>query len=566
MSNRLDFNFPCGRTPRIDTRHRAAQYLGKSRASDNLKGGIAVVTVPGVGMLDLVGKRMGTNLGTSTFVVRSDIGPCGGDFNVGNGGVQFNSGGGDFAGQPIVQAAIITCKSVTNGWYSQPIISNQNNWFSVNEGGSGGGAGLLSQTVEGVTIINSAVRITANEPWFVMVCSLTQTGTGYWLARNMKTGQLLVDVTSGNIPNNQGGTGTQLTVGNNGGATNAFEGWISAAMYNQNLVAMPLPEALKWSEDPWSFWYARPYRPIVALSTVPLAYLRADADDSVSGWCDQTGGTSNLWGAIDEPTASDSDYVISPDDAVVNARFRLSNPVAGRTLTEPIKIRYRYRQTSTVNKSFTVTLLQGSTAIASWMHTGAGLTQTFQTATQTLTTGQAAAITDFDNLFVAFNFGNMFSLVNTAIDFISPESTTHTFANKNIGTPSPTRQVFVGIAASRRSTGAVSSASVTIDGAAMTPVIVTQLDPFYSGIFKANVPTGTTATIVITYNNTVTDTTLGVYAVEGATTSVIDTDFDSAINANFSRTFALCRYLRRRWLRNYLRWHLRVECAHFRLK
>ena len=406
MGNRLDFNFPCGRTPCIDTRHRAAQYLGKSRASDNLKGGIAVVTVPGVGMLDLVGKRMGTNLGTSTFVVRGDIGPCGGDFNVGNGGVQFNSGGGDFAGQPIVQAAIITCKSVTNGWYSQPIISNQNNWFSVNEGGSGAGAGLLSQTVEGVTIINSTVRITANEPWFVMVCSLTQTGTGYWLARNMRTGQLLVDTTSGNIPNNQGGTGTQLTVGNNGGVTNAFEGWISAALYNQNLVAMPLSEALKWSEDPWSFWYARKPRFAVVLDTTPHQFLRPDGDILNQEWVNQAGSSNFMYLSVDEASADDADYALSPSKLAgyvsTSLRFQISNPTAGKTLAGPIKVRYRIKKTDVGVKSLVVTLKQGTTQIAQWSHFG-DLTTSFQTIVQTLTAPQVAAITDFDNLFIQFD-------------------------------------------------------------------------------------------------------------------------------------------------------------------
>jgi hypothetical protein len=401
------FNFPFGRPPCIDRKSNAAWGLGKSRLSDNLQGGLVAVCFPGVGMVDIISGRPGATLGTATvFRPHATLGVCMDGILAGNGGARFIGGGSDFAGKSIILAAIIIAGSISNGWYSQPIMSwGGNKWFSVNEGGSGGNAGLLSQTVAGVTVINSTVRITANDPWFVLAVSNDPSSAGFWLARNMKTGQVLIDTTSGNIP--MTGDNTQnFTIGNNNAIDNAWEGQIAAVSMTVNR-GMTLAEGMKWSEDPWSFWYAKPYRPAVALSTIPLAYLRVDADDSVGEWTNQSGGASNLWDSIDEASASDADYVQSPFKtdgySSTSAKFRLSNPVAGRTMADPVKIRYRFRKTGSGTKSLVVVLLQGTTTVASWTHTGGGLTESFQTVTQTLTAPQVAAITDFDNLFIRFD-------------------------------------------------------------------------------------------------------------------------------------------------------------------
>jgi hypothetical protein len=140
----------------------------------------------------------------------------------------------------------------------------------------------------------------------------------------------------------------------------------------------------------------------LAVTTVTV-FIRPDADDSNSGWTDQGGGTTNLYLTIDEAAPpNDADYIrssISPVSDVV--RFRISDPSTG--MGDPFKVRYRYGTVGTGTVTITVRLKQGTTTIKTWVHTDAS--NTYQTVTQTLTTGELATITDFTNLFVEFQAG-----------------------------------------------------------------------------------------------------------------------------------------------------------------
>jgi hypothetical protein len=138
------------------------------------------------------------------------------------------------------------------------------------------------------------------------------------------------------------------------------------------------------------------------------AYLRPAADSvNTANWVTQAGSSSGLFDAIDESVTGDSDYILSPAANLGGAGLwpvllRLSDPAAGKTFVEPVKVRYRYRKTNTGDKMLIVTLKQGATQIAQWSHTGAGITTSFQTVTQTLTAPQALGITDYNNLFIEF--------------------------------------------------------------------------------------------------------------------------------------------------------------------
>jgi hypothetical protein len=143
-------------------------------------------------------------------------------------------------------------------------------------------------------------------------------------------------------------------------------------------------------------------RPLFKPSSVPL-FLRPDMDDSDSGWTTQSGGTTNLYVAIDEPSpASDADYIQSSANPVSDiVRFSISDPTA--PVVAPFNVRYRYGTFSAGTATITVRLKQGTTLIKQWVHTDA--TTTFQTVTQTLSSGEFASITDFTNLFVEFEAG-----------------------------------------------------------------------------------------------------------------------------------------------------------------
>jgi hypothetical protein len=137
-------------------------------------------------------------------------------------------------------------------------------------------------------------------------------------------------------------------------------------------------------------------------SGVSVQILSPDADTSISDWTDQAGGATNIYLSIDEQPYSDADYVQSPSPPTSSvARFDLSDPASGFALGDPVVISYRFRA-GTNSGTLTVSLKQGTTLIKSWTHTGAGITTSFQTAAQTLTTTDLASITDFTNLFIEF--------------------------------------------------------------------------------------------------------------------------------------------------------------------
>jgi len=137
-------------------------------------------------------------------------------------------------------------------------------------------------------------------------------------------------------------------------------------------------------------------------SSVP-AFLRADADDAIADWINEAGTATNLFASIDEVSVDDADFIQSPAPPNTSvARFRVSNPAAGKKLISPIIVRYRFKKLSASDQTLVVSLKQNTTLIASWTHTSTGLTTSFQTAAQTLSGGQVAAITDFDSLFIEF--------------------------------------------------------------------------------------------------------------------------------------------------------------------
>lgn len=132
--------------------------------------------------------------------------------------------------------------------------------------------------------------------------------------------------------------------------------------------------------------------------------IRPDGDVSIGGWTDDGGGTTNIYLAIDETTASDSDYIRSAtnpsaDTCVVS----LTNTSTISTYeTSGHRVSYRYQKSATSGRTIElrVRLLQGaSTEVASWTHTDIdAITQ----ADQALTTAETALISDWDDLRLEF--------------------------------------------------------------------------------------------------------------------------------------------------------------------
>lgn len=127
---------------------------------------------------------------------------------------------------------------------------------------------------------------------------------------------------------------------------------------------------------------------------------RPTSDVAAGAWTTQAGGTSNLYATIDESVASDTDFIkssASPATADI-VKIQLG------TLTDPVsstghKVRYRYQKSVSGGDQIdlTVRLVQGAaTTIATWTHTN--IANGWTDAEQTLTSGEANAITDYADL------------------------------------------------------------------------------------------------------------------------------------------------------------------------
>jgi hypothetical protein len=158
----------------------------------------------------------------------------------------------------------------------------------------------------------------------------------------------------------------------------------------------------------WSFSAnATVLRPASALSSgvgsmVPFALrqhvMLPDGDLSDGTWTTDTGG-NDLWTAIDETAANDADFIRSANNPSSNAcEVSMTNPSFNRVAEGVVE--YRYCKAGTGQIDITVSLKQGAATIATWTHTDVGTTET--TASQTLTTPQLEAITDFNALSLQF--------------------------------------------------------------------------------------------------------------------------------------------------------------------
>jgi hypothetical protein len=250
----------------------------------------------------------------------------------------------------------------------------------------------------------NVITIPLRQPFFIAMC-YRDGGPACFVLRNLLTGALRAEPSS-QVPGPAiGSTSAAMWYSLGGQRFNAEGGdeKYNCAMWSGDYLGM---EALvKWSEDPWSFWYPRPRRrQIGTILGFTGEILRPDADSSISDWTNQAGGATGIFGTIDEATFDDADYIRSPlPPSGSVARFRLSDPSLGNgTMASPLVVSYRFKKDNTNDQLLTVSLKQGTTLIAAWTHTGAGLTEIFQTVEQTLTAPQLASITNFTDLFIEF--------------------------------------------------------------------------------------------------------------------------------------------------------------------
>ncbi len=139
----------------------------------------------------------------------------------------------------------------------------------------------------------------------------------------------------------------------------------------------------------------------------PTQFARPDADISKGTWDDPNPGNNNnlLWDDVDEATRSDADYIRSANlggaTTTSTMQLRLSDVVDPQRSDNHF-VKYTYRKSAAGGNTIdlSITLLQGTTVIATWSHSNIG--NTFTLATQTLTPTQADSITNYNDLRLEF--------------------------------------------------------------------------------------------------------------------------------------------------------------------
>jgi hypothetical protein len=129
---------------------------------------------------------------------------------------------------------------------------------------------------------------------------------------------------------------------------------------------------------------------------IVLTVYSPNADISTGNWTEQTAGGA-LYAGIDETNPVDSDYIVSGNNPTADqceVRIAAQTPVADTNHT----VSYRIRSDGAVN--LTVKLMCGSTLIKQWVHSG--VSSTFTTYNQVLTTGEADTISDYTDLRLRF--------------------------------------------------------------------------------------------------------------------------------------------------------------------
>ena len=110
------------------------------------------------------------------------------------------------------------------------------------------------------------------------------------------------------------------------------------------------------------------------------------------------------------------------------------------------------------------------------------------------------------------------SIINTTSAVDSVNRTTYTFSSVALGTASTTRAVYVWSTAQGPSVSAFNINTMTVGGvsASLVQVADSSAEPQYMGeLWRADVPTGTTGDIVVTWNSGVSQCGVSVWSVDG---------------------------------------------------
>ena len=256
--------------------------------------------------------------------------------------------------------------------------------------------------------------------------------------------------------------------------------------------------------------------------------LRPDADVTVGGWRNESGGTT-LYASLNETSSNDATYIQSADNPSSSDYFEvgLSNPT-GTPTNGPFKYRIFKKLNNAAVVNMKVALMQGSTEIASWRHDDISNTPTEYS--QTLTGPQFSAITDFTDLRirgipnpppdgVTYAAGSAASIRNDASAALTLTG---------LSFPNPTSGRVCGVGISHKQAG-WSISGVTIGGVTATKHIDSGASGIITSIWSAIIAAGTSMDVVVTVD--IGSATYNVLVVESFTITGASGNAPSSTNS-----------------------------------
>lgn len=230
------FRFPGNALPGFDPAHPAGRpgFASNIVFSGVLRPGRAFNLTP------IAPGRPFNSLG-ATYPVHNVIGPT----------IKW----GAFVGQLTI-GGVSNIPNMTSGTLAAIFLAGGSIVVALNDGGSTGASfvlngkkfGLNSGSVGGQT--TSDMFSADGDPVFAAASWTNTTGNANFVCRNLQTGRVVLDV--GTLPNFGAATGTVTMKCGSAAAAN-----LGFAAVMASYAGLSAAELLKWSEDPWSFWYPR---------------------------------------------------------------------------------------------------------------------------------------------------------------------------------------------------------------------------------------------------------------------------------------------------------------------